>query len=314
MSGADGRYEVTGLPPADIEVVARAPGFAPLNPGRAKLVAGERTVLDVVLALTASVGGTLRDEEGHPVAGAFVRTDRGAVATTDAAGHFSLSGLELRHVVLEAEVGDRFARRSLNLGEGQNPDADLTLRATGGLGGRVARADGLPLDRPISVLGFPVTGADPGLAEAVQASTDAAGAFRVARLSVGRWRFSTYDSGYAAGDAEVEIRPGETAHLELRVKEQTEEEHIARGAVERGTLGAAFEATAGGVAVSWSVSTGPAAREGLAVGDLLVSIDGTPVGNTFDAYARTRGKPGSRVKLSVRREGVDHDFELTRGE
>jgi len=49
----------------------------------------------------------------------------------------------------------------------------------------------------------------------------------------------------------------------------------------------------------------PAAKAGLKAGDLIVVIDNTPVSGLtlYEAVSRMRGKPGTAVKLIVKREG-----------
>ena len=54
----------------------------------------------------------------------------------------------------------------------------------------------------------------------------------------------------------------------------------------------------------------PAARAGLKSGDLIVAIDGKPIGDDADATP-LRGKPGTQVKLKIVREGVAKPFDVT---
>lgn len=57
----------------------------------------------------------------------------------------------------------------------------------------------------------------------------------------------------------------------------------------------------------------PAKRVGLKTGDLILAIDGEPVAPTLsEALEQLSGAPGTTAILSVRREGVDHDFSVTR--
>src|SRR5262249_20223411 len=56
----------------------------------------------------------------------------------------------------------------------------------------------------------------------------------------------------------------------------------------------------------------PAARAGLGAGDLIVALDGEPVqGLTLqEAVEKLRGKPGTPIKISVRR-GTKNPFDVT---
>lgn len=60
----------------------------------------------------------------------------------------------------------------------------------------------------------------------------------------------------------------------------------------------------------------PAAKAGIKPGDLIVKLDGQPVKGMglSRAIAAMRGKPGSKVKLTIMREGSNapHEFTLTR--
>jgi carboxyl-terminal processing protease len=60
----------------------------------------------------------------------------------------------------------------------------------------------------------------------------------------------------------------------------------------------------------------PAARAGIRSGDRIVGVDGKPTrGQSLERIVRTmRGTPGTRVRLTVQRPGVEHpiDFDLVR--
>ncbi len=54
----------------------------------------------------------------------------------------------------------------------------------------------------------------------------------------------------------------------------------------------------------------PAARAGLKSGDLIVAIDGKPIGDDADSTP-LRGKPGTKVRLKIVRAGVAKPFDVT---
>jgi len=56
----------------------------------------------------------------------------------------------------------------------------------------------------------------------------------------------------------------------------------------------------------------PAASAGLQVGDVLLTVDGAPVANPWEAFQRLRGAPGSTVVLTVRRAGSERTVSITR--
>jgi len=67
-----------------------------------------------------------------------------------------------------------------------------------------------------------------------------------------------------------------------------------------------------GVVVVGVVRGGPAHRAGLQPGDVIVAIDGKKIAEAREALiAISNRKPGSRVKLEVRRNGKSLTLEAT---
>jgi len=66
-----------------------------------------------------------------------------------------------------------------------------------------------------------------------------------------------------------------------------------------------------GVLVSKVLSGTPAQRAGIAVGDLIVSVDGKPVGSVEDLRAALEGHEGKTFRVAVVREGRPLDLEVT---
>ena len=56
----------------------------------------------------------------------------------------------------------------------------------------------------------------------------------------------------------------------------------------------------------------PASVAGVMVGDLILSVDGEPItsADDFEDYLENRTKPGSLVKISVKRDGTEKQFEI----
>ncbi|QDE86206.1 carboxypeptidase regulatory-like domain-containing protein [Myxococcus xanthus] len=81
-----------------------------------------------------------------------------------------------------------------------------------------------------------------------------------------------------------------------------------------GTLGAGFSEDRGHVAFAWLTPDGPAARAGVNVGDRLVAVDGQVVRDSTEAESRTRGAPGTPVRLHVRRANGEQEVLVTRAE
>ncbi|MDY7229305.1 carboxypeptidase regulatory-like domain-containing protein [Hyalangium rubrum] len=82
--------------------------------------------------------------------------------------------------------------------------------------------------------------------------------------------------------------------------------------VPSGTIGIRVSPEGARIVISQVVHESPAARAGLEVGDVLLSVDGTPVTELMDAFRRLKGAPSSPVVLTVRREGTEQSFSVLR--
>ncbi len=82
-----------------------------------------------------------------------------------------------------------------------------------------------------------------------------------------------------------------------------------------GTVGAGFSEERGHISFAWLTPEGPAARAGMRVGDRLLAVDGVAVRNRQEAESRTRGTPGTPVRLNVRRtSGEEQQVQLSRAD
>jgi carboxyl-terminal processing protease len=74
------------------------------------------------------------------------------------------------------------------------------------------------------------------------------------------------------------------------------------------------DAASGCVRITYVLPSTPAERAGIAVGDIVTAVDGTPTkGLGVDAVsARLRGKPGTVVAVAVERTGTAAAFTITR--
>ncbi len=70
----------------------------------------------------------------------------------------------------------------------------------------------------------------------------------------------------------------------------------------------------GGIQVVSPILGSPAARSGIRSGDLVVAVDGIAVdpANLQDTIGRMRGRPGSRITVTVDRDGALIDHEMRR--
>jgi regulator of sigma E protease len=58
------------------------------------------------------------------------------------------------------------------------------------------------------------------------------------------------------------------------------------------------------------VADKPAARAGLAPGDRIVAIDGSPVSSPSDVAAKTNARPGDTLVFTIEREGARRDVDI----
>jgi carboxyl-terminal processing protease len=80
-----------------------------------------------------------------------------------------------------------------------------------------------------------------------------------------------------------------------------------------GGLGLEVQSVEGAVRVVAPTPGSPAARAGLAPGDLIVRVDDQPLAGLplADAIARMRGEPGTPVSITVQRAGTPHEFTVS---
>jgi carboxyl-terminal processing protease len=80
-----------------------------------------------------------------------------------------------------------------------------------------------------------------------------------------------------------------------------------------GGLGIELQSSEGAIRVVAALPGSPAAKAGLAVGDLILRVDDRPLEGMglADAIERLRGQPGTPVSVTVRRAGTDQDFVIS---
>lgn len=134
-----------------VDAIRIAPGTytARANGGTAQVTvtAGAERTLRIVTAVDSLVRGTVVDESGAPVAGAYVAFDTDAqVAITDAAGAFALRGGSPNWYVALVAYRPGEAARATGYGAPDTP-TKLVLGGSASISGTVVRADGSVPDR-----------------------------------------------------------------------------------------------------------------------------------------------------------------------
>lgn len=151
-SASDGSFHIDGVAPGQVEVIARADGFATGESGRVHVTGGEVTGgVDVVLAPAGELTGVVVDERGDGVADVRIeaRSERDpwpTLAFTDATGAFSIAATG--DTVVRAVPLDRAPSEvRLAVPSGARRDTRITLDPAGlRLAGRVLDARGFPVE------------------------------------------------------------------------------------------------------------------------------------------------------------------------
>lgn len=210
VTDATGAYAITNLLPAEYQVSAAAKPYRPelFHPNGSKKVssfplrAGEaKTGVDLALrGGGVEIRGTVSDLTGGPIAKARVWSDRPYVATeSDDKGQFSLWVSKGQHGVSAAADGYADAEDWV-YAPGK---AELLLTPESSLAGTVVDgASGRPIEGARVTLG--------DWSEAETTFSDAAGAFRIARISPGRQTVTARtDRGYGRTEGSVLVGLGQ---------------------------------------------------------------------------------------------------------
>ena len=262
----------------------------------------------VALVLKQAAGLVVRvlDAAGLPIAGAEIEVSQPGrepiAAVTDATGHAELSKLISAVVRIQAKAGSREAApRKVQLLEGQAISVDFTLVETGAIVGRI--------DGPVSeVVGISAYSKEDG--PGTQQPIAADGSFKV-RLMPGHYKVFPWLKGYHGFDQakEIDVEANREVRVDFAVTAATPKKLEASAP---GTIGASFDDGPGGVSISWVISGSPVDKAGLKQGDLMIAIDGKALQRSVDAFARTKGTPGSPVRIAYRRGGSDAEVVVTR--
>lgn len=312
ISLSDGTFALEGLEPGRYWLAARAEGRAPATAGR---VAPGTS--DVVLSLGAGgrLRGCVRDaSSGAPVAPFTVLVyDRGrtlfrslqrSASVVDASGCFALDDLRPgpAAVVVSAPTHAPSAEVPVEIAGDREAVTDVALQAGGRLTGIVRT---LGSGRPIPGARLAVEGALSDAASTfpvlAEATTGPDGTFALSGLPR-RFSVLAAAAGHHARIAGgVEVPPGGAAGpIEILLRPAAEGEEPR---VELAGIGIGVAPHRDALWITAVQAGGGAAEVGLARGDLVLKVDGRPVGEmgmsgSVDAI---RGPEGTSVLLEVRR-------------
>jgi len=215
-TGPDGSYQLDGVFIGDLAVSARneVTQLSGVSQGRLNFE-GEQVVLDVTLAATATVGGTVIKRLGGAVTGPIrvtLRRDGSTIQTREfAQSQYTFPLVPIGHIEIEAEeiaTGDRGIATTRIAGAGDNRNLNVTLVGQG-------RVD----VRLIDDLGSPVVGARVGVSNSVpfqryqDGLSDAQGRISFERVFAGDFSVSANKPlalGTLSGSAVGTLLPGAT--------------------------------------------------------------------------------------------------------
>lgn len=255
---------------------------------------------------SASLEGTVLNASRAPVANASIELHYPTLskfapvhARTDENGHYQANDLVSGELSVRASLGDiADESRTVYLQPGDTGRLDFTL----GLAGRIKGHVNGPLHR-WSLFFINKDRAAQGKNEQTDDHGDfdvpmSAGTYDVlvADMHIGRHQTTT-----------VTVQAGETVTIELVGRgEELDGGEALVAAMREGPLGGgiSFDNGPGGVQVGFLNNDSRMAKSGVHTGDLVIAIDGTPVRDSLDAFARVK-TDGPELSLTLRREGVD---------
>lgn len=228
LTGADGTFEFTDVPPGDFKAWPDRCDPALLGPGAVARPA-ERCEVTYEIDPGIAIEGMVVDEAGRPVADAGVwvsfhdEVPNGEIVErTDGAGRFALRGLR-SHQRIGARASGRAPSLLLPVREGESPIRIVLDQPGGAVEGKVLGPDGAPTAGALVTVGPEPparrAGEDrrPVSAPQATARTDRSGAFRIEGVATGDAPVWVLAPGHSPWKGSVSVRAGDVARLDVRL-------------------------------------------------------------------------------------------------
>lgn len=307
VSSPTGTFHLGGLDPGRWSLRAEAESYAV---ARTAVDAGARDIR-MVLPKGGSIAGSVRDEAGKPVAaftvvaqkrlGAVERGEDGASRSFySSSGRYQLDHLpSAQYSVVVGAAGFAQSKEvAVDVRDGASSTADLVVATGGTVSGQAADVS----------THKPITGAWVQFSSTVELPlttgvlTDQDGRFVLTGIPSGWFSVTAIDENHMGRIVDhLKVSPGDTLgpiNIELRPLRPGENSNI-----QMVGIGITMKAAGDNIVLTGIVPGGGAAEAGLTVGDVLLSVDGTPISSLgfTEAAAMIRGSEDTTVKLGVKR-------------
>ncbi len=319
VTGFDGAFMLEGLDPGRYDVSAAARGFAPSTVH--DVPASSR--VELRLGVSHAIRGIVRDPAGAPVtafsisvarrAGAVETHDRRTVATFDPDGAYLLTDLAPGTYVIGALAAGFARAREIAVIVSDTEDTtshDLVLGRGGTIFGRVIDArSSAPLER--AHVTIEEAGLSDNLTVARTVTTDTGGAFTISGLAPGPGSIlvsaEDHHGRTVSGLPVVESSRTGPIEVALTPAARDEQPHI-----DLVGIGAVLTAHGDGLRIVAFVTGGGAQEAGLAIGDIVLAVDGDEVATLGfqNAIQRIRGPEGTVVRLVIQRDPDNATFAV----
>lgn len=320
---ADGHFKLASQA-AGCLAVSHHPDFTPSE--RMALAAGRDNTIR--LRAAGGIEGVVVDEKGAPLSPYLIAIESfmgaGEAAETipptgqarsiqDPKGAFLWDGLAPGKYVLTASAAGRPPARSAQIeveAARITHHVRIVLSRGGTLTGKVVDAE---THKPIAGAVVALDAATTTNANSIAPGrSDESGAYALEGTPAGLFSIRVSSDGYRTRTVS-----GLTTRSGVPLVQDVELTLRGDGGAdtEMAGIGAVLMPQPRGVAISWLVPNGPAQAAGVQTGDLITRIDGTDAqGMTVaDCVQRLRGPEGSRVAITVTREGAGSvEFLVTR--
>jgi hypothetical protein len=225
-SGADGRFEVSGLAPGAYDLVFKARGFKGLRRGGLTLLEGQQFELIAELEANGRIEGTVVDGSKRPIAGVQVIPQRkwgpmeDAISTvTDAAGAFAIEVPPGDvYVAVRRPESEVNSRTLVKVEPGQTHKIQIQLSDEGTLEGTVRLTGGRLPPKPVTVYARRL---EAPRSEGIEVPATAEGTFTM-RVGAGRYQLSAWmaDARFlSVQEKVVTLKAGQTLRADLEVSE-----------------------------------------------------------------------------------------------